>query len=143
MPRRRTRDPVELRVEMSLTRSNARSDGDPTTNLRIEEPESGEVLAEVTLTPAQVVSLLAGTSLRANGYYTAHPERLGHRMAVRQVDIPREVTRPGSRSGAEAEEKARTYARSLALSDETVEVRSSNSGWKAIFRSWPVEGALT
>jgi hypothetical protein len=56
-------------------------------------------------------------------------------MLVRQVAVPREVVTSYKRD--EGAVQAKAWAVTQAYPEEVVEVRSTNSGWQAIYRCWP------
>ena len=125
---------AKVRVEIT-TRRGARSDSDVTVQLRVEDDASGEVLALVDYTANEWLALTTGLVTRKDGFISDHLERVGRKMVVRREDVPSEVT--GYTRRNEAKTDAFTWAREQLQPGESVEVRSSNSGWKAIFRSWP------
>lgn len=123
---------ADLRVEVH-TLSPMDSREDPKIHLRIEDAASGEALAMIEMSAGRWLSLISGLSLTLPGSVSDHLERVGRKQRVRNESIPRSVTGWGAMGVA----AAREYAEGQRRDDETVEVRNSNSGWVALFRSWP------
>lgn len=121
---------AQLRVEVS-TWKTADSRDAPTIVLQVVEDASGEVVAEVRMGAGEWLHILTGSSLVLPGFVTNHPERLGKRITVRQESVPKETARNRA-----DESVAATWARSRAIPGEESTVRLTNSGWKAIHRSW-------
>jgi hypothetical protein len=104
-------------------------------HLRIEDRTSSVLLADVTLTAEEWLRLTNGTMLTVDGDVSPHLERVGRKMVVRQVPVPRDAVPSYNRTQAALE--ARDWAEPRAEEGETTEVRSTNSGWVAIYRAWP------
>jgi hypothetical protein len=104
-------------------------------HLRIEDRTSSVLLADVTLTAEEWLRLTNGTMLTVDGDVSPHLERVGRKMVVRRLGIPRNAVPSYNREQAAVE--ARDWAEPRAEEGETTEVRDTNSGWIAIYRSWP------
>jgi hypothetical protein len=122
-----------FRVEIVISKSMDVRD-DPQVQLRVQDNASGETLAYVDITSGQWLALQTGTSLKFGGITSNHLERVGKEMHVRRIDIPRETFTSYKRD--EQKQQARSVALKYELAGETTEVRSTNSGWVAIYRSW-------
>jgi hypothetical protein len=103
--------------------------------LRIEDRTSGELLAEITITAEEWLRLTNGTVLTVNGNVSPHLDRVGRKMVVRQVPVPREAVT--SYHQQEGKEQATAWAKPRAEEGETTEVRNTSAGWITIYRSWP------
>lgn len=124
---------ANLRLEIAAQRGMQASDN-TTIELRIEDRESGEMLAVINLTADEWVNATTGLSLTVEGFVSKHLDRVGKKMNVRQVAIPRAVVTSYKRDDAQVEASA--WAQVDANHNETVEVRNTNAGWVAIYRSW-------
>lgn len=121
----------KLRVELS-TREGMHAG--TVVNLRIADALSGEVLADIGFSAEQWVTAMNTSSL-IDGFVSNHLERVGREMQVRHVDLTREEV-PSYREG-EARGQAMVAAQQYVQPGETIEVRNTNSGWVALYRSWP------
>lgn len=116
------------RVEISTWRSNDPSY--PTgVELRVYDDPSGELLARIEMDVETWWALCQGGSQKLSSFLTNHPERLGKKVHIRTVPL-------GGLSRTIDEATAKTTAQGLVLPGETFDVRKTNQGWEAIFRSW-------
>lgn len=126
---------AELRLSIgTLTSTDSRTP--PTIELRIEDTASGVLLAEIRMSADQWWAACTGLHSRLPGFVSDHLERVGRKMAVRQVSVPREAA---SGHGSEGEPKAREWLNAQREDPEILETRATNQGWVGIFRSWPEE----
>jgi hypothetical protein len=126
---------AELRLSIG-TLNSSDSRVPPTIELRIEDAASGERVAEIRMSADQWWSACTGLYSRLPGLVSDHLERIGRKMVVRQVPVPREVS---GLNRTEDEENARRWLFPEREGGETLEVRATNQGWVGIFRSWPEE----
>jgi hypothetical protein len=124
---------VEFQIEVAVLTSMDSRD-EPSVRLRVFDHASSEILVDVDLSAGQWLALQSGTSLKFGGITSNHLERVGKEMHVRRVDIPLGTLTSYKRD--EQEQQARSVALKHELAGETTEVRSTNSGWVAIYRSW-------
>jgi len=125
---------AKFRVEV-VTRKEMTAGKPVTVGLKVEDHASGEVLALIDFTASEWLELTTGLNTTKEGFVSSHLERVGRKQVVRQVAIPRDaVTRYNVE---EAEVQAKKWAVEQTGLDETVEVRRTNAGWVAIYRSWP------
>lgn len=122
-------------VQMGRTSSNR---GDDTMHVRIEDEVSGMQLAEFQLTAEQFLKLVGGSVVsHIPGERTPFVDRLGKRMEHASVNVPVEVTQ-----GFYKQDECRALVEEWAnarpdLSDwDSLELRSTNQGWKVIARRW-------
>jgi hypothetical protein len=125
---------IKFRIEGGTSHSNMTNE--VSFHLRVNDDTSGTCLMDVQLSPEEWLRLTNGTSLTVDGGISPHLDRVGRKMVHRMVNVPKDVVTSYQRD--EAEEQIRAWAKDQRVEGETVEPRNSNSGWKVIFRSWPV-----
>ncbi len=124
---------ANLRLELA-TQRGMQADDNTTVELRIEDRKSGEALAVIQMTADQWLNAMTGLSLNVEGFVTPFLDRVGKEMKHRSLDIPRDMIT--SYNQDEAAAQAREYASVYVSDGEQLEVRNTNHGWVAIFRSW-------
>jgi hypothetical protein len=124
-------------LQVGITTGKSSYQGDPVrVTLRVQDGPSGELLVELEFDANTWWDVLTGSHRRMTGLTTGHPERLGREMVVRQVKVPREV-HDGVYGRGAAEPLVEKWAKDQRCDGETMEYRQTNSGWVAIYRSWP------
>lgn len=125
---------TDLRVDVATLKSTHH--GDPVKiRLRVEDATSGELLVELDFDANTWWDLLTGMHMRLEGLVGGNLDRVGRQMVVRQVKVPRDVHE--GLYGDKAEAPVRAWAKDQRVDGETMETRLTNSGWLAIYRSWP------
>ena len=104
-------------------------------HLRVEDKVSGELLADVMLTPDQWLRVTSGSHITAEGTVGRHLDRVGRKQVVRQLSVPRDALSTYNRDTSRTE--AMNWGLRHVETDESMEVRQTNSGWVVIYRSWP------
>ena len=109
-----------------------RSDGN--VGLRIIDGPSGTLIVELELTAAEWVGLTTGRMFAHSAWVTPFLDRIGKQMRHRQIDVPHEVT---DRIRTDYQKTVvQNWGDNHAEPGETVEPRSTNQGWKVIFRRY-------
>ena len=117
--------------------------------LRIEERLSGEVLADIDMTPDEFAGLLSGLSTTLVGFVTNHPERLGKAQKVDSLAITAEMLRsvPRAEQETQALEIAKAHLMNNLPFGTTLRYlnRTNMGGYRATFDRWeePTEDDLT
>lgn len=66
--------------------------GEDGLRLGVQDAASGEMLAQIQLSPEDLWRLLKGGSIQIDGRSTDHLDRIGKRMMVDTVNVPRDIT---------------------------------------------------
>lgn len=111
--------------------------------LRIEDFLSGETLIDIDFTPDQFVALLANAGVRAEGFITGHPERVGKAQRVENLMITSVMLGDlAFHDGAEEAARAIAEEHLSVLNDATPGHRlryvsqTNSGGYRAVYDRW-------
>lgn len=123
---------AKLRIEIGMLKSMSANEA-PQVRLRIEDAPSGEALVEVYFDAGQWLNVTSGTSLTLPGFVGNHLDRVGKKMDVQTVDIPRAIA-----SGRDVDKEAiLDWIKTQGIGPyDSIEFRNTNHGWIALFRRW-------
>jgi len=102
--------------------------------MSITERKSNTAVLEVEIPAADLLGLIGGSVRNHPAWITPFFDRLGKTMRHRTEDVPREEL--DGLAYDQREPVVRAWGEARAQNGETVETRSTNTGWKVIFRSY-------
>ena len=126
---------LELRVSASFYTSNDENNPEGWT-LTVEDAASGMRLADVQMQADDFLRVMRGGQARVTGHVANDLDRVGKKMNVWDVPVPRAVTE-GIYDRDVQTEMAREWAeRNAAQPYDTLEVRHTNAGIVIYYRRW-------
>lgn len=125
---------LELNVTASFYTSNNPNNREGWT-LRVEDAASGMMLADVSMQADDFLTVMRGGQVRVTGRVADTLDRVGKKMIVWDVPVPRAVTE-GIYDRDVQTEMARAWAENVAQLYDTIEVRHTNAGIVIYYRRW-------